>query len=55
MKTTIELLQQCLPVIRAYIKLQQQMKEKRYTVIYSYQLGQVYNNYLSFLIDIILL
>lgn len=30
MKTTIELLQQCLPVIRAYIKLQQQMKEKRY-------------------------
>lgn len=29
MKTSIELLQQCLPVIRAYIKLQQQMKEKR--------------------------
>nr|CAG4650760.1 EOG090X01NK [Simocephalus serrulatus]SVE94087.1 EOG090X01NK [Simocephalus serrulatus] len=30
MKTTIEMLQSCLPVLRAYIKLQQQMKEKRY-------------------------
>lgn len=29
MKTTIEMLQSCLPVLRAYIKLQQQMKEKR--------------------------
>lgn len=29
MKTTIEMLQNCLPVLRAYIKLQQQMKEKR--------------------------
>nr|SVE85342.1 EOG090X01NK [Daphnia pulicaria] len=30
MKTTIEMLQSCLPVLRAYIKLQHQMKEKRY-------------------------
>nr|CAG4646059.1 EOG090X01NK [Macrothrix elegans] len=28
--TSIEMLQHCLPVLRAYIKLQQQMKEKRY-------------------------
>ena len=27
--TSLELLQQCLPVLRAYIKLQQQMNEKR--------------------------
>ena len=30
MKTTIDMLQSCMPVLRAYIKLQQQMKEKRY-------------------------
>ena len=30
MSTSLELLQQCLPVLRAYIKLQQQMNEKRY-------------------------
>jgi len=47
MKTTIELLQQCLPVIRAYIKLQQQMKEKRYTVIASYLSKFVIITYLS--------